>query len=241
MHHFSKYCIIVFVIIIAILIVPLSCEMEPSQSPDFTGLIDSIVDIDGNTYKTIGIGSQIWTAENIRVTRLSDGTDLKLVTSNTEWRSIDPTPSYCYYDNDLKNKNTLGCIYNFYAVETSMVCPDGWHVPSLYEWEILINFLGGSNVAGGKLKDFYSNLWASPNYAFSNNLRFLAKPAGYRQASNGAFSSKGTTSSWWTSTAVDFNHTHARSKRITNENTEISSHYLNKSEGMSVRCIKNKQ
>jgi uncharacterized protein (TIGR02145 family) len=122
-----------------------------------------VSDIDGNYYKTIQIGSQIWMAENLKTTRYNDGSNIPLVTDNTAWSNL-TTPGYCWYNNDAATyKNVYGALYNWYAVNTGKLCPSGWHVPSEYEWTLLVNYLGGVYAAGGKLKETGTTHWYSPN------------------------------------------------------------------------------
>jgi hypothetical protein len=107
---------------------------------------EAITDIDGNYYNTVtissqvrkaenAIGSQVWIAENLRVTKYSDGTDIPLVTDNSEWWNLS-TGAYCWYDNDYDIYGRVyGALYNQYAVSTKKLCPLGWHVPTLEEWQ----------------------------------------------------------------------------------------------------------
>jgi uncharacterized protein (TIGR02145 family) len=73
----------------------------------------SVIDIDGNIYSTVKIGSQVWMAENLRVTHFNDGTPIPLVTDNTVWHDL-TTPGMCWYDNDVANKAIYGGLYNWY-------------------------------------------------------------------------------------------------------------------------------
>ena len=91
------------IIIVSLSIFSASCEnflSTPSTQPqiDYTGQIDTIYDIDGNAYKTVGIGSQIWIAQNLKTTRLNDGTIIPQVTADTNWTWY-ITPGYCWYNN----------------------------------------------------------------------------------------------------------------------------------------------
>ena len=139
-----------------------------------------IKDIDGNIYKTVMIGEQYWMAENLKVTRYNDGTDIPNVSDDTIWGNL-KTPSWCYYDNDTVN-NKYGKLYNEHVVNYTTngdknVCPIGWHVPTRNEWHQLIVFLGDSLVAGSKMKEIGDNKWG---YNESNSSLFTAIPSGYR-------------------------------------------------------------
>lgn len=92
-------------------------------------LADTINDIDGNRYRTIQIGEQTWMAKNLKTTTYKDGTPIELVTNNNNW-SEDSIGAYCWYNNDEEIGNIYGALYNYYAVETNKICPDGWHVPT---------------------------------------------------------------------------------------------------------------
>ena len=123
-----------------------------------------VQDIDGNNYLTVTIGTQIWMAENLRTTKYNDGTAIPLVTDNTTWANL-TTPAYCWYNNDAKtNGSTYGALYNWYSVNTKKLCPTGWHVPNDTEWTTLTTYLGGTAVAGGKLKETGTAHWYSPNF-----------------------------------------------------------------------------
>ena len=106
---------------------------------------EEVLDIDGNIYHTVIIGNQIWLAENLKTTKYNDGTPVSLVTDNTGWINLS-TPGYCWYDNDITNRETYGALYNWYAVQTGKLCPKGWHVPSDAEWTVLTDFLGGERM-----------------------------------------------------------------------------------------------
>lgn len=123
----------------------------PTFNPDLT--YGSVTDIDGNVYKTIQIGSQVWMAENLRTTRYNDGKKIYLaigdMVGETEWFDLG-VGAYCWYFNDTLNKQN-GAIYNWGAVATSKLAPAGWRVPTNTHWETLINYLGGEEAAHDKL------------------------------------------------------------------------------------------
>jgi hypothetical protein len=91
---------------------------------------ETVKDIDGNIYKTVIIGNQIWMAENLRTTRLNDGKQILYVTDKLAWSQLN-IPAYCW-DNNIGSENNrqYGALYNWYTVETGRLCPNGWHVPS---------------------------------------------------------------------------------------------------------------
>ena len=115
---------------------------------------NTVTDIDGNAYHTVAIGTQVWMVENLKTTRYNDGTAIPLVTDSAVWGNLTSTPGYCWYNNDMSMyKNLYGALYNWYAVSTEKLAPEGWHVPTNSEWGVLINYLGGDTSAGGAMKE----------------------------------------------------------------------------------------
>jgi Fibrobacter succinogenes major domain (Fib_succ_major). len=210
-----------------------------------TGLCAQIVkDIDGNVYKTVTIGKQVWMKENLKTTKYNDGKAIPLVSDDKIWEAL-TTPAYCWYKNDAKsNKNAYGALYNWYAVSTNKLCPRGWHVPSDAEWTKLTTYLGGESVAGGKLKETGTSHWESPNTGATNESGFTALPSGYRNFA-GAFDISGSNSlyfrsngCWWSSTEqYDFN---AYYIRLYNALNEVYSSLSDKHFGYSARCLRDK-
>ena len=99
--------------------------------------MDTIRDIDGDVYTSITIGTQIWLVQNLKTTKYNDGEVIPNIIDNTAWTEL-TTPGYCWYNNDAATyKPTNGALYNWYAVNTSKLCPLGWHVPSDDEWKTL--------------------------------------------------------------------------------------------------------
>ncbi len=217
------------------------CEYGSPQIVDYTGQIDSIIDIDGNKYKTIGIGTQIWMQENLRVTHFNDGSKITLLSESKDWYlNYDlNTPGYCWYDNDSDNNNSLyGALYNFYSIETGLLCPTGWHVSSQSEWEILIDYLGGKEIAGGKIKDYFGNYWTSPNRCVENNGYFIGLPGGYRHFYNGTYYAKGLVGCWWANRISKEDDSKALQISVNNSDINITETYVHKNGGASVRCVK---
>lgn len=158
-----------------------------------------IKDGDGNIYTSITIGTQKWLAQNLKTTKYNDGTDIPLVTDNTEWKNL-VSPGYCWYNNDeASNKNVYGAIYNWHAVNTGKLCPKGWHVPSEEEMWVLADLHGGEKSAGGPLKEKGTTHWRSPNTGATDLYGFTALPGGYRNQWIG-FQEMYTHCGWWTAT-----------------------------------------
>lgn len=151
-----------------------------------------MTDTDGNTYATVTIGTQVWMAENLRVSRYRDGSLIENVTDATTWASL-ITGGWINYQNNVANDLIYGKLYNWYAVSDPRgLCPQGWHVPNNPEWWDLVTFLGGENVAGGKLKttgtiEEGTGLWYAPNAGASNATGFSALPSGWRNSVGSSF------------------------------------------------------
>ena len=84
--------------------------------------LTALTDIDGNVYTLVTIGTQVWMVENLKTTKYNDGIGIPLITDNTAWKNT-ATPAYCWYDNDMSNKNLYGALYNWYVVNTDKLCP----------------------------------------------------------------------------------------------------------------------
>lgn len=199
--------------------------------------ISQVTDIDGNVYKTVTIGNQEWMAENLNVGHYRNGDPiLSLKEKYESSASASDTGSWCYYDNDSKNENPYGRLYEWYAVNDARgLAPEGWHIPSDAEWTQLINFLGGYKVAGGKLKS--TILWQSPNSGATNESDFTAIPGGfltYRLQ----FLSKDQSCLFWSSTKSKNYDLHAWSIDLDYDKSVVNRNESFKTEGQSVRCIK---
>ena len=197
--------------------------------------IGTVTDIDGNVYKTVKIGDQWWMAENLKVTKYQNGDLIPNVKGNSEWMNLS-TGAYCDYDTNSSNVATYGRLYNWYAVDDSRnVAPSGWHVPSDAEWQILVEYLGDSTVAGGKMKESGNEHWNSPNTGATNESGFLALPAGFRSGfgafggiRDGAYYWCNTQSSTYLAWHRSLEHSYAGVYHFT---------YV-KIDGFSVRCVR---
>jgi len=144
-----------------------------------------VIDIDGNVYNVVTIGTQDWLVENLKVTHYRNGDPIPNVTNAAEWELLS-TGAYCNYENLLSNGTTYGRLYNWYAVnDNRQIAPEGWHVPSDPEWNVLIDFLGDVSNAGGKLKEAGLTHWKDPNHGATNSSGFTALPAGLRNFAGG--------------------------------------------------------
>jgi len=201
----------------------------------------TVTDIDGNVYQTIIIGDQEWMTENLKVTHYRNGDQIPNVTNNSTWAGLS-TGAYCVYDNMPANADTYGNLYNWYAVDDARnIAPEGWHVPTDEEWQILAEFLGGSSVAVGKMKSTGTieggdGLWYEPNTGATNESGFTALPGGYRLNFNGSFYTMSTHGYLWFST--EYNSVSAWHRFLSYDSTNVYlSHYYKRS-GFSVRCVR---
>jgi uncharacterized protein (TIGR02145 family) len=209
------------------------------QAPT-SGYGADITDVESNTYKTVYIGTQQWMAENLKVSKYSDGTTIPNITDNTQWSQL-TTGAWVYYNNDLANNAKYGKLYNWYAVSKTTngnknVCPTGWHVPTDAEWTVLTVYLGGVTVAGGKMKEIGTTSWNSPNAGATNTSLFTGLPGGYRY-SNGNYYVIGNYGFWWSSTELNTLDAWYRNLR-NNDGNAYRLEGNNKRYGLSVRCLK---
>jgi uncharacterized protein (TIGR02145 family) len=202
------------------------------ELPFNTGLL---TDINGNTYNTITIGNQVWMQENLKVTKLNGGTEIPNVTDEDTWLHTNE-PGYGWYDNDASTYGEVyGAMYNWHAVNTGSLCPDGWHVPTDAEWTILTDYLGGLAISGGPLKEAGTEHWYSPNTDATNASGFTALPGGYR-SNGGQYYSIGVRGSWYTSSEKD--NTYVWRRDMQSNHGEVQRWDNNKRFGLSVRCVK---
>src|SRR5574344_138629 len=190
---------------------------------------------DGNVYSVIILGWQTWMAENLRY--------LPSVSApNTGSYGSDPY-YYVYGYNgtnvekakETDNYSTYGVLYNWAAA--NIACPSGWHLPSYNEWYDLEQYLGGENVAGGKMKEKWTSHWNSPNTGATNSSGFSALPAGYRYWNGGDFYGINTNTYFW---SASYNDSYNAINFSLDDNS--SSLFYNgkhaKGYGYSVRCVK---
>jgi len=158
---------------------------------------NEVIDIDGNKYPVVTIGQQQWMGANLRTTKYNDGQAIALVEDFMEWRYTEKD-AMAYYDFDINNLEKYGSLYNYYAIAKKNLCPQGWHIPTIQDWETLIEALG--NNAGGKLKSVTG--WDPPNAGATNEFGFNALPGGYRGL-DGGYTSKGKNAYFWAADLKD--------------------------------------
>ena len=203
---------------------------------------------DGNVYKVVIIGNQVWMAENLKYLP-------EVVGPNNGSYTTPYYYVYGYYGTDVNaakataNYSTYGVLYNWPAAmagSTSStanpsgvqgVCPAGWHLPSDAEWTQLTDYLGGTEVAGGKLKETGTTHWKSPNAAATNETDFTALPGGGRNDYYGSFSGVGRGGYWWSASQGGTNY--ARDRTMSYDSSYVYRSYGNNKEvGFSVRCVR---
>jgi OmpA-OmpF porin, OOP family len=207
-----------------------------SKGPSTQGADTYTDSRDGITYKIVKIGEQIWMAENLKTTMYRNGDLIGTTSPATLNIGSESSPKYQWaYDGNESNVATYGRIYTGYAVlDNRNLCPAGWHVPSDTEWKTLTTFLGGENVAGGKLKETGTAHWLSPR-GVTNETGFTALPGGFG-GNNGNFNNLGFGGYWWS--ATEDGATDAWSLNLDYSSVEIKRHTYDKSYGFSVRCMK---
>jgi uncharacterized protein (TIGR02145 family) len=218
-------------IMVMILIFTNSCKKDDdNNNPPLT-----VIDMDGNIYHTVTIGTQVWMVENLKVTRYRNGDLIPNVNIDTTWINL-TTGAYCEYDKLAGNGNIYGKLYNWYSViDSRNIAPTGWHIPNVTEWTILTDYLGGANVAGGKLKEKGITHWSDPNIGATNETGFTALPGGSRYI-DGSFLNIGSNGYWWTSSMDDITVSFYLGVHSGDIGVNKGSH--NKSSGFSVRCLK---
>ena len=210
------------------------------------------IDVDGNEYTTVIIGTQIWMRENLKVTRYNNGDLIPKILNDIEWQNTG-NGAYSIYNNSIALNNVYGKFYNWFAITDSRkLCPVGWHVPSDHEWNILTFFLdpisdtacfscGASLIVGGKLKSTGTiqtgnGLWNTPNEGATNSTEFSGLPGGLR-SNAGPNYDLGFACHWWSTTAPE-NSNGAWARSLSYNSAGISRGGLFKNTGVYVRCIK---
>ena len=197
----------------------------------------SMTDIDGNTYKTVAIGTQVWMAENLKVTKYRNGDIIGTTTPYTLDISDENKPKYQWaVEGDESNVATYGRLYTYYAItDTRSLAPDGWHIPTYEEWTTLTDYIKNNDLGylSGNWHWCYMLFWTNDieyyNQVTSNSSGFSALASGVRYA-EGEFDS--ITAEWWSSTETDLNN--AMRLELT---CGINSLETEKRFGLSVRCL----
>ena len=192
---------------------------------------------DGTVYKTITIGDQVWMAENLKY----------LPKVFRDYTGDETEPRYYVYEYQgtdvaaakaTANYETYGVLYNWEAAMTEEVCPVGWHIPADYEWNELIEFLGGEAVAGAKLKEQGIFTWKKPNASATNESGFTARPGGeHRWSKPNIFQNMHTAGVWWSSAEDEDGKRTSMFLMSSNNLASLQAH--DKSHSYSIRCVRN--
>ncbi|MCA0447307.1 MAG: fibrobacter succinogenes major paralogous domain-containing protein [Bacteroidetes bacterium] len=191
------------------------------------------LEYNGFTYKTVVIGNQEWTVENLRTTKYNDGTSITKITDSNRWKNTS-SDGFCAYDNDEINVATYGYLYKWYTVNTGKLAPasGGWRVPTDADWTKLTGYVGGASVAGEKLKK--QDGWNGRNG--SNYYGFSALPNGHRHYLEGEFNSIGNGGYWWSSSAKGASDAWYRDMGY--DRNSVGRNSGDQSHGFSVRLVR---
>lgn len=205
---------------------------------------NTMTDVDGNVYKTVKIGKQVWMAENLKVTRYRDSSSIVPVVDQAVWSAAgeEKYGAWCYYQNDSSTYNsTYGKLYNWYTVnDARKLAPTGWHIPDSAEWYTLFNTLQGIFLAGQPMKN--TTGWdAFTGIANTNTSGFSAYPGGFRirnlNSGKPDFDYIGKQGFFWSSTQAS-NLLDAYRCSLAYDVDRAYLEVVGKGTGFSVRCIK---
>ena len=216
-----------------------------------------VMDYDNYPYRTIKIGDQWWMAENLRTTRYSDGTPIPHVTGNSNWVRL-RTPAYTWYNDDQANMGAhYGALYNWYAVNTGKLCPDGWRVPTDADWANMMNYLVDndddittntlartlkscrqvSSPLGGECATTEHPRWNNHGSHYgSRTFGFNALPGGARSEFDGISYNIGGIGYWWTATPAGTTEAVQYSMHF-GFSTVNRADFFPRSNANSIRCV----
>ena len=236
-----------FILLLMLLIFSNSCKKE-DNNPSLNG---KVMDIDGNVYTTVTIGSQVWLVENLKVTKYRNGDPIPNVTDHIQWGNL-TTGAYCEFNNNIENGAKYGNLYNWYAVNDSRnIAPIGWHISTDEDWTILVNNLKANY---GTPNRVVIDLAAKTDWAFSddalsvgydlsqnNSSGFTALPGGCRfifdeNHNVGGFVNTVVSGLWWSSDESNVGNAFYRAISVSYD--EMYRGYNYKGCGFSVRCVK---
>ena len=205
-----------------------------------------LIDIDGNSYKTITAANKTWMAENLKVSKYSDGSIINNIVSNQEW-IIQNEGACSSVSNKTSNDCTYGKLYNWYAVtDKRNVCPTGWHVATSNDFDELVNYVSkiSPNNIGGALKSSGSIYWINNENA-TNIIGFNAVPSGVRTNRDGGGYFHAIGENFWMILNNNGNYQFVnllnsgdRSNTVNSPNLFGYYNYFNENAGVSIRCVK---
>jgi uncharacterized protein (TIGR02145 family) len=215
-----------------------SCGTADVHNPNLT--YGSMTDQEGNVYKTIEIGTQVWMAENLNTSIYRNGDAIPTNLNNATWDNT-TSGAWSYYNNEASYACPYGKLYNWFAcVDARHLCPVGWHVPNDAEWTVLTTFLGNAGIAGGKMKstgtiESGTGLWYLPNTGSTNSSGFSGIPGGGRFGV-GTYYDLGYVGHWWSSSVAGNGYGWDRSLYYIFSETARNEYV--KQFGFSVRCLR---
>ncbi len=249
--NFYKWLLLSLMVVLMVVILGSYCKKN-SAGPE-SNETDTVIDIDGNIYKTVKIANQWWMAENLKVTHYRNGDAIPNITDHIEWTGL-TSGAYCVYDNNTSNADSYGYLYNWYAVKNSRnIAPPGWHVPSDEEWKELEMWLGMSQSEadrsgwrgtdeGGKLKETGTTHWNSPNTGATNETGFSALPSGHHYGGTavymGSYIYMGSYAYFWSSTESNSWAAFGRLLRCKFSDIGRGGSHLDKRNGLSIRLVR---
>ncbi len=204
----------------------------------------TVNDHEGNTYKTIEIGTQEWMAENLKVSTYRTGDSILTHLDNAAWEAAD-FGAWSYYDDTATYDCPFGKLYNWYAcANPAQICPVGWRIPSDEDWSLLVHFLdpnfSSDSYFGNSAAIALKSLWLNGDvniYGASNASGFSAIFGG-RRTYNGFFSNQGSYGYWWSSTEEVAGGSVGFSRSISEYYDGVDQIDDSKTLGLSVRCIR---
>ena len=188
--------------------------------------------------QSVTIGKQVWMSKNLDVSTFRNGDPIPEAKTEDEWRSAgeNKQPSWCYYKSKPLNGMKYGKLYNWYAVNDPRgLAQEGWHIPTEAEWKVLVDYLGGESVAGGKMKSVGTKYWKGPNIGATNESGFSGFPGGSCNE-HGSFYRVDDIGIWWSASA--FSDTEVWSLYLYHDSSEIGIYNYLKEAGRSVRCLR---
>ena len=222
-----------------------SSAWDFSSPSSLSGTISQLCrDGSGNNYPTVVIGNQEWMSENLKTTKYNDGTAITFVDDEAAEANVWEDLTTGAYSRggpdgtaaDDNFEDTYGFLYNWYAVDTGNLAPDGWRVPTETDWTTLESFINNAAYDGGYLKETGTTHWDSPNSGADDRYGFTALGTGFRSGSTGNYSYLGTRSYMWASTS---NTTSTAYYRLLGSSVSyMSGGGASKDHGITVRCVR---
>jgi uncharacterized protein (TIGR02145 family) len=215
---------------------------------------NAVRDIDGNAYDGVEINGMLWMASNLRTVRLADGTPLgRYRTSELGTLPYFEYPSGC--ENNLEKIRKFGLHYNFEAVNTGLLAPDGWRVSTIADWDGLLSYLAGSDEYNLDIDEKRPYLAATGKSLCANEAwmeSVVVNSIGHRVSENNSTgfglypngrsldikSKTGQVSYLWFSDVFKENDEYAWAFRVWQSDTHVAGTLCARAFGFGVRCVK---